>query len=445
MNFIRFALLALGLEAALVFFVFLGDLKQRMPEFWSGLFLAFCIYLVASRHVWRGVQWKVAWILAAALLFRLTLLPTEPSLSDDLYRYLWDGRVQLAGINPFLHPPESEQLLSLRNELWDQINHKDISTIYPPLSQILFRLTCAVSPTVFMMKVIFTAFDCAIILLLATILRSRNEDPRRVLLYAWNPLPIVEVAGSGHLDTFGVFLLLSSLYFLIRRQRAAAAWTLAGAFMAKLLPILVLPILWRDADSRWSEWKARLPLLWFPVGAGVALLLFADAGRDILAGLQIFLAKWRFNDAVFSVLYAAIKDPGLNPDDAGLYDAKLLSAGLLVVVVSWTLVFHRDSFRAAATILGANLLLSPVLHPWYMLWVLPFQVFFHVPAWTFLSAAVFLSYNAIAVYSSTGVWVEYVWVKWIQFAPFFILLLVYPIYRRMRGRRGGTTQKINCN
>jgi hypothetical protein len=431
-NFIHFAFLALGLEAVLLFFVFLGDLKQRMPEFWFGLCLAFCIYLIASRYVWRGVQWKVGWILAAALLFRLTLLPTEPSLSDDVYRYLWDGKVQLVGINPYLLPPASEELLSLRDELWTQINHKDVSTIYPPLSQILFRLICSASPTVFAMKAIFTIFDCAIILLLAAILRARNEDPRRLLLYAWNPLPVVEIAGSGHLDTFGVFLLLSAFYFLAHRQRAAAAWTLAGAFMAKLLPILVLPILWRDADSRWSVWKSRLPLIWFPVGAAVALLVYADAGRGILAGLQVFLAKWRFNDAVFSLLYAAIKEPGLDPDDAALYDAKLLCGGLLVAIIVWALVRRPDPLRAAATILGANLLLSPVLHPWYMVWVLPFQVFFPVPAWLFLSGSVFLSYNAIAVYSATGAWVAYGWVKWIQFAPFFMLLILYPVYRRGR-------------
>ena len=232
--------------------------------------------------------------------------------------------MQLACINPYLHPPESEELLFLRNESWQHVNHKEISTIYPPVSQILFRLACAVSPTVFMMKAIFTTFDCAIILLLVRILQSRGEDPRRVVLYAWNPLPVFEVAGSGHLDTFGVFLLLSSLYLLTRRQHAAAAWGLAAAFMAKLLPILVLPILWRDADSRWRAWKSRLPLLWFPVGTAVALSVFADAGRDIVSGLQIFFAKWRFNDAIFSLLYAAIKDPRLNPDDAALYDTKVL-------------------------------------------------------------------------------------------------------------------------
>ena len=435
MIFIRYALLALGMEAALVVIVCLGDLKQRMPEFWSALFIAFCLYMIASRCVWSGVRWKLGWILAAAILFRLTLLPTDPSLSDDLYRYLWDGRVQLAGINPYLHPPESEQLLFLRNELWEPINHKEISTIYPPLSQILFRLSYAASPTVLMMKAILTTFDCAIVLLLVRILQSRGEDPRRVVLYAWNPLPIMEVAGSGHLDPFGVFLLLSSLYLLTRRQRAAAAWTLAGAFMAKLLPILVLPILWRDADSRWREWKSRLPLLWFAVGTAVALFLFADAGGKIFSGLRIFLAKWRFNDAVFSLLYAAIKEPGADPDDAALYGAKLLCAGLLLGAAVWAFARYRDPYRAAAAILGANLLLSPVLHPWYLLWVLPFQVLFPVPAWTFLSAAVFASYNATAVYGATGIWVEYGWVKWIQFAPFFLLLLAYPAYRRWGNRR----------
>ena len=201
----------------------------------------------------------------------------------------------------------------------------------------------------------------------------------------------------------------------------------------KLLPILVLPILWRDADSRWRAWKSRLPLLWFSVGTAVALSVFADAGRDIVSGLQIFFAKWRFNDAIFSLLYAAIKDPRLNPDDAALYDTKVLCGGLLFGALVWAFVRHRDPFRATAAILGANLLLSPVLHP--MVPPVGLAVsgpFFRRLRGRFLSAAVFLSYNAIAVYSATGLWVEYIWVKWIQFAPFFLLLVAYPAYRRWR-------------
>jgi hypothetical protein len=433
---IRFAVLALGIEAVLVFVLSLGDLKLQMPRFWAALLLAFCIYLVASRQVWIGVRWKVGWILLAALLFRLTLLPSEPSLSDDIHRYIWDGRVQLEGINPYLYPPDSDQLLVLRDELWEKINHREISTIYPPLSQILFRLTCAVSPTVFFTKAVMVSLDCAIVLLLIGILQNRNEDPRRVLLYAWNPLPIVEVAGSGHIDPLGVLLLLLALYFLMQQRRAAAAWALAGAFMAKLIPLLTLPLFWRDASSgsRWLEWKTRLPLLWFPVGSVLTLLVFVDAGQDILSGLRIFFAKWRFNDALFSLFYGYLKDPGLNPDDAALLEAKQICGGLLVGIIAWVFLRQRDPIRAAATIIGANLLLSPVLHPWYLLWVLPFQVISPAPAWIFLSGAAFVSYNAMAVHSATGIWLEQAWVKWAQFGPFFVLLLAYPVYRRLRHR-----------
>ena len=206
--------------------------------------------------------------------------------------------------------------------------------------------------------------------------------------------------------------------------------------MAKLIPLLTLPLFWRDASSgsRWLEWKTRLPLLWFPVGSVLTLLVFVDAGQDILSGLRIFFAKWRFNDALFSLFYGYLKDPGLNPDDAALLEAKQICGGLLVGIIAWVFLRQRDPIRAAATIIGANLLLSPVLHPWYLLWVLPFQVISPAPAWIFLSGAAFVSYNAMAVHSATGIWLEQAWVKWAQFGPFFVLLLAYPVYRRLRHR-----------
>ena len=133
-----------------------------------------------------------------------------------------------------------------------------------------------------------------------------------------------------------------------------------------------------------------------------------------------------------SRVLVAEPDPELAKSIAAYLEGWRISTHVVDGGVEALLYLHRSKPNAA--ILGANLLLSPVLHPWYLLWVLPFQVLFPVPAWTFLSAAVFVSYNATAVYSATGVWVEYVWVKWIQFAPFFLLLLAYPAYRRWRGR-----------
>ena len=430
----RFSFIALGLEATLISVVLLGHPYHRIATFWSAIFVAFCLYLLAARSVWRGVQWKPAWILVTAIIFRLTLLAFEPTLSDDIYRYIWDGRVQLAGFNPYLYSPDSEALLSLRNELWEKINHRHIPTIYPPLSQILFRIVCTISPTVLAMKTVFTVFDCATILLLVKVLRSRGEDPQRVLLYAWNPLPILEVAGNGHLDSLGVFLTILALYAVVQRRRVTAAWALAGAFAAKLLPLLVLPVLWRHAADRWNEWRFRLPLLWFPVVAGFLLLLFADAGRDTMSGLQIFFAKWRFNDGIFSLVYTIVKEPGFEPDDVALKDAKIICGVLLTCVLVWAFCSQPDPFRAAATVIGANLLLSPVLHPWYLLWALPFLVLFPSPAWVFLSAAAFISYNAAANQSVTGVWMEETWVKWVQFLPFYLLTLAYTVHRHFQRR-----------
>ena len=431
---------ALAIEAALLYVVSIGDLRADVPRFWIGIFPIFVLYLLSSLYILRRPAGSIRLILLCGLLFRLTMWWSPPSLSDDIHRYVWDGRVQLADIHPYRYPPEAAEVTHLRDADYEKINHREIPTVYPPLAQLFFRLVCALRPGPQLMKFDLLLCEIGLILLLVAILRQRCQDPRRVLLYAWNPLAIVEIAGSGHVDILGVLLMMLALFYLAGERPMGASAALAGAFLGKLLPAMLLPLFWSHLSpsgsvppwKRWLSLRPRLPLLWFPLLALLGFLPFLDAGPQLFAGLQTYLRHWQFNGAI-STLLALLFERGF-PDGDSLMLARGTGIGLLLLTLLWTALRHFEPYRAAFWIMSAYLLLSPTLHPWYLLWILPFLPLFAPPAWILLSGLVLLAYEVLIEYSKTGIWTEQTWVKWAQFAPFFLLLIAYPVYQLYRRR-----------
>lgn len=441
----RYLLCGAAIEAVLLALLAVGDLGPQVPLLWSLLLAAFAAYGVAVIGVLRGWCGSLRLVLAIGLLFRVTLLWSDPGLSDDHYRYVWDGRVQLAGINPFLYAPDDEALRHLRDDGYEGINHKEIPTVYPPLTQLFFRLVCTASPTAIAMKVGILLCEAGLVLALVALLRRRHADPRRVLLYVWNPLAIVETAGSGHIDALAVMLTVLSLCFALAGRRHLAVWALAGGTLAKLIPILLVPVLWRhfglssstSRAVRWLHPSGRLPLLWLPLWVVVGYLAYLGPGVQLFEGLKTYASKWRFNDAAFTLLYNWLRQPELAWDDDALMLARQVSAVLLALAVLWTVFRVEDPLQAAFNIFGVYLLLSPTLHPWYLIWVLPFLPFFPRPAWLLFSGLVFLAYHVLTKYSIVGLWEEESWTKWGQYGPLY-LLLVWDGLRRRRQRKVAT-------
>ncbi|MEW6755300.1 MAG: glycosyltransferase 87 family protein [Candidatus Latescibacterota bacterium] len=412
-----------------------GDLALHVHRLWLLLAPAFALYLGAAGYVlWRPAgSWPL--ILACGLVFRLTLLPSTPSLSDDIYRYIWDGRVQRLGINPYHHAPSAPELAFLRDELYDGINHKDVPTIYPPLAQVFFRAAGALGPQLRTFKVAVVLCEAALLLLLVHVLHSRGQDPRRLLLYAWNPLPVIEVAGSGHVDPLGVLLMVTALQLLAGGRAAAAGAALAAAVLAKLMPLVLLPLLCLQPapHGRRPRWRSPSPLPAFLVVTVLGYALYAAAGPRLFSGLTVYAERWRFNDALFGplALLVGLLSPAEDPQVAGRLVAGVALAGASV----WTAARRSDPFRAALETVGICLLLSPTLHPWYLLWILPFMPLFPVPAWVLLTGLTFVAYDVLDDYSTSGRWVEHTWVRWTQYGPFFALLLAALLRQRLRGFR----------
>ncbi len=426
---------AAAMEGAWLVLASLGDLRPAIPWFWMLFAVAFAAYTggAAFVAVRRG---SLAAVLIGAAVFRLTLLPAAPSLSDDIYRYLWDGRVQLAGINPYMHSPGDPAVEELRDVHYPHINHKDVPTIYPPLAQLFFLGVSAVSHTVTAMKAALLCCEALLAAILILLLRRSGRDPRWVLLYLWNPLAVVEIAGSGHIDPLGIALLMAAASLMLNGRRGAAALALAAAVLAKLIPLLAAPLFWREFGNHggrdlraWLSLRGRMPLLLLPVGVLAGYLPYSGAGSGLFDGLSAYAARWRFNDSVFSLAVEGLRLAGVDAEGAHS-GARLFCAGAVALTCLAAPVLMADPLRVLFVVLSVFTLLSPTLHPWYLLWILPFLPFFPNPAWLCLSGLVVLSYEVLGRYLHLGVWEEQAWVRLVEFAPFYLLLAGVPILRR---------------
>lgn len=421
------------MEACFVGIALAGDLRPQIHLLWGLAFPAFACYALTCWRALRTAEKSAAQIFAFAILFRMTLLVATPSLSDDIYRYIWDGRVQLAGINPYQHAPESPALEALRNDVYyPAINHKQIRTIYPPVAQLFFAAVCLIDASPVVMKVFLVLCEVAMLFLLLKILTLRGLSGERLLLYAWNPLAILEIAGSGHMDALAIGLLMLAIYLLLLRRKVPSVVALGAAILSKLVPLLAVPVFWRymgsgtgTLRSAWLLPRGRIAMLGLPLILIGGYAVYAGAGADhILDGLTVYLTKWRFNDGIYTILYELLRQPELAWDDVALERARVVCSIALVAIAIITLIRVQDPLKIVFLLMAAHLLLSPTVHPWYLLWVLPFLPFFPSMAWIYLSGASLLAYHVLDGFHATGVWHEDAWVKWVEYVPFVVLAAV---------------------
>ena len=411
--------------AALVTFGWAGALAFPLPRL---LFpaVALACYAWAARSADSGVE-SLPWIWVLAVLMRLALIPLTPELSDDVYRYLWDGHVQLQGQSPYLYPPSHEALAGIRTSWHSLINHPDIPTIYPPLAQFAFRLVGLLGGTVLSAKIVWTAFDLLGGALLIEAARRRGLPSVRVaILYLWSPLLIVETAWNAHFDALGLFWL--SLILLWSAPGGPTGPVrlglgLGAATATKFAPAALLPVLARRQGP-------KSVLAWGLV-VGALYLPFVHVGLGPLTqGLRTYSEHWTANEGAFRLIHAAVGDP--------IRSRALASAFVLATigVVTWRR-FPLD--RAMLWIIGAGLLFSPTVHPWYVLWVLPAAALLGNLALLTLSGLVFLGYWGLGAYAATGIWPEPAWAPALMWIPPW-LLLAGGLLVRVRGPEPGKTQ-----
>jgi hypothetical protein len=330
-----------------------GELPFIVP-----LALAGIVYLLAIREFFSapGFPRRVIVIgLTVAALWHIPFLVQPPGADDDVHRYLWDGRVQRLGYNPYLVVPNDPALAGLHTPETRTLNNPEVPSPYPPGAQLFFRVVTAIHESVYSLKVAFVLCDMAIAVLLLDVLRRSGQATHWVLAYAWNPLLAVEVAGSGHIDIVGALILLVSVAALARRWRAVAALAFGLAVAVKFLPLVLLPLYWRRVRVRDGALAASV--------VGLLYVPFLNHWRIPLGSLGTFVQRFRFNDPVFATLERVA--------------APQLIVGLALLVGLLTAVWIRTkssalSADASAWPMAATLLCAPVVYPWYLLWLLPF-------------------------------------------------------------------------
>ncbi|MFZ0335040.1 MAG: glycosyltransferase 87 family protein [Candidatus Acidiferrales bacterium] len=382
--------IAIGLAAGIVYFVVLYAL-ERVPE---------------NSQAKRATLWIV---LAGALLFRLTLLPLTPTLSDDPYRYHWDGQIQLAGQNPYIVSPDSLALGSRVTPTGYPLPAHDMPNVYPPLAELLFRAAARYLPGTIAFKLPFFVADLLAVLLLAACLRRSPQREFRLAIYAWNPLVIVEFAGTGHSDALAIAALLAAV-LIIRSRIGVSTMLLAASALLKVFPVTLFPLWLRRAG--WP--RSVRSWAWGFASAALAVACFwpfRAALPHIPATLEYFTSHWRDNNAsLFSLLHAF---SGNSDWAAGIGE------GIVVGLALWAAARRLEPERAAYLIFGAILLLSPNAYPWYFTWIIPFLCFFPNPAWLLLTILQFLSYSVLIDYRILGTWRWSPLMLWLVYAPFY--------------------------
>ena len=335
------------------------------PYFTASLTLAGIAYLLAIREFFATPNFSryvvvTGLVLAAAWQVEFLRLPPGPD--DDIHRYVWDGRLQKLGYNPYLVVPSDPAVKGLHTPETRNLNNPDLPSPYPAGAQLFFRAVTAIQESTFAFKVAFVLCEFAIVFALLDVLRCTGKGEHLVLAFAWNPLLAIEVAGSGHIDIVGALLLVVSAAALLRRWRATAAVALGLAIAVKFLPVVLLPLYWKRVRIRDAALAAAV--------VGLLYLPFLNHGRVPLGSLGTYVQNFRFNGPVFAAL-AQVAPPQF-------------VAGLAVLVglvtSTWQRVRTAPPGRSPDQIawsqfawpMAACLFCAPVVFPWYLLWLLPF-------------------------------------------------------------------------
>ena len=365
--------------------------QTHLAAFVGSLCVAGALWLLAVAIVRRGrLPPRTIWlVLGVAVAMRLLTLAAPPVLSSDLYRYVWDGRVQLAGINPYRYLPAADELAFLRDDaVYPHINRAEYAlSVYPPAAQVIFALAAVVTPGALGMKVMIAAFDALAIVALILLLRTAGRDPAELLIYAWLPLPVWESAGNAHIDGAAAGLLALAMLIAVRGRSMWTGIVLAAATLTKFLPAVVLPAFWRPPDWRLPvAFLVTLVVLYVPyslIGWQVLGFLpgyFSEegfaSGQGIfllqLLGRAVTLPAWA--SKVYVVLVLAV---------LGLLAARFAFAERPAASGARVLMQARQ-----AVILGTVLLVALSPHyPWYLMWLAPFACLAPLPGVLWILAA----------------------------------------------------------
>ena len=347
-------------------------------------------------------------VLLFGVLFRLSLVPHGVVGSDDIYRYLWDGRVGAAGINPYAYAPTDPRLAALATaDLPSKVNHPELQSVYPALAQGLFLLSHSLfGDSVAGMKLLLVLADCLTMVLLWRLLAS---PPVALLLYAWSPLPVLYFGLDGHIDALAIFFLVLALGLFIGEKPLRGAAALGAGALAKLVPLIVVPLLLRSLGGARRVLVPCVALLVVLAGGFV----YYEPTWGVVRSLSTFGSHWEFNGSVFSIFYFLT---GSNET------AHIISGALIAGLVGALAIVDRPLTEKLFWGFVGFVLLSPVVHPWYLTWLAALLVL----RWS-TGVFLFLGMSCVAnvvvyQYQAFGAWNDQPLLLLIEYVPPLVLL-----------------------
>jgi alpha-1,6-mannosyltransferase len=465
-------LLVLGLLALIpyLYALQLQDLRQHTVEFEYAFFAAFALYGLAVLFVLRGDDSPtpralrfslLAVIFVFALVFRAVLVFTPPTLSDDMFRYVWDGRVQAHGTSPYVYPPDSPALANLRDStIYLHVNRPDVVTVYPAGAELAYATLYRVVPdNVRWFQIAMAGSDLLAGALLVLLLRALHRPERLVLVYLWSPLVIFETAHAAHVDALVLPLLVGVWLARVKGRDGWVGALLGLATALKLYPALLLPALWRRRNKEGQLLPAWQMLLAFAVTFALPYLPYLSQGGRVVGFLPDYFNE-RFNMGLAGVITHYLEKPP-NPlfykiaeisggDFQHVVNALMLGALALtgLALVLRPAAKGEQAVRRSIWIIGAFTLFTQNLFPWYMLWLVPLLALFVQPgrfglkldAWTgwfLFSGLVALAYTFFIT------WHPVTWALWVEFGPLYAFLLIPAAFGALRQIAKLRTQRAN--
>jgi hypothetical protein len=394
---------------------------------WSVWLYVVAVIVVMTQPVNRATLWIV---LGYAVALRTVMLFAEPFSSSDIYRYVWDGIVQHAHISPYRYVPGNPALAFLRDpdspnfEVWNNINRRDYAvTIYPPVAQMVYWLVTFLSPTVNGMKAAMFGFECLTAATLLTMLRMMGKPLTQILLYAWCPLLVWEIALGGHVDAAVFAFVTLALLFRYREQPVLTGLFLGMAVMTKFYPLVLVPALYKRGD-----WKMPATLAAVIVGSYVPYL---SAGKLVFGFLGGYAQEEGMNTGTrYYALDLVRHVPGWSTAPKGLF--LVFCAAVFGALMWWcwkNCSREGDAFLRGAMLLAmAMMLLFSPHYPWYIAWLVPF--FALAPNLPVLTYVCVFFYGFTTALADGGMATMFVLNSWIYGAFAVAVLLQVAVFRR---------------
>jgi alpha-1,6-mannosyltransferase len=344
----------------------LGLLSQHLPFFnpvirYSALFIVTSLFFFLLCRVLPDVEIrekKLLILLLLAVFIRASYLTGQVIGSDDVYRYIWDGKLQSNGINPYMFAPDSHAFDNLRSSLFPaSVNHPGLRTLYFPFSEWIFFSAYQISSeSIWGLKLLLLISEIVSLYGILLLLKRLKQPLKYSLLYAFCPLPVFQFAVDCHLDGFGLPLLIFGILLYLNGKVGLSSLLFGLSISVKPITAVLVPIIFINEPG----WKNRIKVLLIPLS--VVFLQFVPylQATDPFNGLFEYARNWSFNGAIFEILNMYFEDN----QKSRLLCAVLLMP-ILVLVLFSKKPFHQKIFYSFFFVL----LFSPVVHPWYVAWI----------------------------------------------------------------------------